>query len=153
MSTKSEQMAKVRSRDTEPELLLRGLLAARDVRYRIHRSDLPGRPDVYVPRLRLAIFVNGCFWHGHNCRRGQRPTSNSAFWDAKLERNVQRDLATYQKLRSHGIESRVVWTCDRAHFCSVADEIAQRYRAAPPIRCRAVVANHQTTAQMSITAP
>lgn len=128
MTTKSEQMARVRSRDTEPELRVRRLLSERGVRYRLHRKDLPGRPDVYIPRLRLALFVNGCFWHGHDCPRGRKPTSNVEFWDAKITRNVAHDAATQRALGERGIEARVLWTCCAKEFGRVADDVAERYR-------------------------
>lgn len=129
MSTKSEQMASVRSRDTGPELALRSLLTQRGVRYRLHRKDLPGRPDVYVPRLHLALFVNGCFWHGHDCSRGRRPATNVEFWDAKIARNIERDAAARRALMDRGIEARVLWTCCANEFERVADEIAEHYRS------------------------
>jgi DNA mismatch endonuclease (patch repair protein) len=129
MSTKSEQMAGVRSRDTEPELQMRRLLTERGVRYRLHRKDLPGRPDVYIPRLRIALFINGCFWHGHDCPRGRRPVTNVEFWNAKISRNVARDAAATTALRMRGIDSETLWTCSTQEFGRVADKLARRYRS------------------------
>ena len=129
-SAKSQEMSRVRSRDTAPELLVRKLLSSRGVRYRLRRKDLPGRPDVYVSRLRLAIFVNGCFWHGHNCARGRKPATNVEFWESKIARNVDRDVAAIRALAERGIESRVVWTCSLKDFKGVADDVARRYRRA-----------------------
>jgi len=127
--TKSEQMARVRSRDTEPEIAIRRLLTERGIRYRLHRKDLPGKPDVYVGRLRLAIFVNGCFWHGHDCPRGKRPVTNTEFWNTKIDRNVERDASTFGALHDRGIEAVVLWTCATASYASTADQIAKRYDA------------------------
>src|SRR5471030_507399 len=108
--TKSEQMARDHSRDTKPEILLRKALSARGVRYRLHRRDLPGKPDVYIGRLRLAVFVNGCFWHGHDCPRGKMPSSNVEFWQTKIEKNKARDEQTKAALDTLGIESLILWT-------------------------------------------
>lgn len=126
--TKSEQMSRVRSRDTEPELHLRQLLTQRGVRYRLHRTDLPGKPDIYIGRLSLAVFVNGCFWHGHACSRGRHPRTNVAFWDRKITANVARDERSINELRSGGIHSEVLWTCQRHDFVKSANRIARRYR-------------------------
>ncbi|MBD5657258.1 MAG: DNA mismatch endonuclease Vsr [Candidatus Eremiobacteraeota bacterium] len=100
-----ERMARVRTKGTAPELEVRSLLSREGVRYRLHRRDLPGTPDVYVPRLRLAIFVHGCFWHGHDCRRGSRPKTNTTFWNVKILRNIARDGRTRTELTDLGIES------------------------------------------------
>jgi len=126
--TKSEQMSRVRSRDTFPELMMRRLLSERGVRYRLHRSDLPGKPDLFISRLRLALFVNGCFWHGHDCSRGRPPSSNQDFWKTKIDRNKERDEAVINALRKRGIESTVVWTCRKEAFVDLADTVAARYR-------------------------
>jgi DNA mismatch endonuclease (patch repair protein) len=122
-------MARVRSRDTAPERLLRALLTARAVRYRLHRKDLPGTPDVYIPRLRLALFVNGCFWHGHACPRGRLPATNVSFWHPKIARTVERDARAVAALTERGIATQVLWTCDEPSFAVAADAIAARYRA------------------------
>jgi DNA mismatch endonuclease, patch repair protein len=90
---RSANMAAVRSKDTQPELLVRRSLHAAGFRFRLHVRDLPGNPDVVLPRLRYALFVHGCFWHGHYCKRGNLPTTNVAFWSKKIETNLQRDAA------------------------------------------------------------
>jgi DNA mismatch endonuclease (patch repair protein) len=120
-------MSRVRTRDTEPELRLRRELYKQGVRYRLHRKDLPGTPDIYVPRLRLAIFVNGCFWHGHNCTRGRRPSSNTDFWNTKIDRNRVRDVQVERALGTLGIEFMAVWQCTVREFDSIASAIAKRY--------------------------
>jgi DNA mismatch endonuclease (patch repair protein) len=126
---KSEQMSRVRSCGTQPELYLRRALWKRGVRYRLHRKDLPGRPDLYVARLRLAIFVNGCFWHGHDCPRGRRPSTNITFWNAKINRNRDRDLENIRILCERGIVSLTLWTCWLKDFDRFADEIELRYHS------------------------
>lgn len=111
---RSRMMAAVRGRDTYPEMAVRRALHASGFRYRLRRKDLPGRPDVVLPRHRLAIFVHGCFWHGHDCRRGRRPTSNTGFWDTKLARNIDRDRAAQDALRAAGWTVEVIWECSLA---------------------------------------
>ena len=125
---KSEQMARVRSRDTAPEISVRRALSSLGVRYRLHPKDLPGKPDVYVGRLRLAIFVNGCFWHGHDCPRGKRPSSNTEFWNTKIERNRNRDAKVATELAERGIESLTLWQRALGDCDAVAANVAERYR-------------------------
>jgi len=120
-------MARVKAKDTQPELLVRQLLSREGVRYRLHRKDIPGRPDLYVPRLRTAIFVNGCFWHGHDCPRGARPKTNSEFWDLKIERNVRRDQSVRAKLSEIGVKAVTFWTCQMRKFPLICRRIARRY--------------------------
>lgn len=126
--TKGEQMARVRSKDTGPEIDVRRFLFYEGVRYRLHRRDLPGRPDIYIPRLRVAIFVNGCFWHGHNCRRAGFPKTNADFWRDKIARNVARDKVAIDNLRAMGVEVVTLWTCQVSSFHKTCLSIARRYR-------------------------
>lgn len=81
-------------------------------RFRLHSEHLPGRPDIVLPRHSTVIFVHGCFWHGHSCRKGRRPKSNRNFWDAKLDRNQERDRETYAELVASGWHVGVVWECE-----------------------------------------
>ena len=127
---KSQQMARVRSRDTQPEKLVRHLLSKLGVRYRLHRNDLPGRPDVYVGRLRMAIFINGCFWHSHDCRRGKRPRTNAGFWNRKIDKNVARDRESVEHLKHMGIRTLTLWTCQAASFSATCRRVARRYEEA-----------------------
>jgi DNA mismatch endonuclease (patch repair protein) len=120
-------MARVRSRDTAPERLLRRLLTERGVRYRLQRRDLPGTPDLYIGRLRLAVFVNGCFWHGHACPRGTPPATNVSFWHPKIARTMERDAVALAALAARGIATEVLWTCRLASFVESADALARRY--------------------------
>lgn len=106
-------MRRVKSRDTTPELRVRKLLTRLGARYRLHRRDLPGAPDIALPGRRLAIFVNGCFWHGHDCRRGARtPKTNAHYWAAKIARNRTRDVANAERLDALGWRTLVVWECE-----------------------------------------
>lgn len=109
---RSATMARVRSRDTKPELAVRGLVHSLGRRYRLYRTTLPGTPDLVFPRYRKAIFVHGCFWHGHDCEAGaNRPKSNLAYWRAKLSRNRRRDATNRRALRKLGWKVLVVWEC------------------------------------------
>lgn len=111
--TRSENMARVKSKNTKPEIFLRKLLWHKGFRYRLNYKDLPGSPDLYIPKYRVAIFVNGCFWHMHeNCRYSSIPKSNYEFWKNKLEGNVERDKKNYAQLESMGIKVIVVWGCE-----------------------------------------
>ncbi len=109
---RSAVMAQVKGRDTKPELFVRRLLWRLGARYRLHRKDLPGRPDIVLPGRRLAIFVHGCFWHGHDCARGARtPKANRDYWTAKVARNRARDAASIAQLTALGWRVEVVWEC------------------------------------------
>ena len=106
-------MRRVGSKDTGPELTVRRLLTSLRLRYRLHRKDLPGAPDIVLPGRRLALFVHGCFWHGHDCKRGARaPKTNEGYWRAKIARNVERDAASLAALAQLGWRAEVIWECD-----------------------------------------
>ena len=109
---RSRTMRAVKSRDTQPEMLVRRLVHSMGKRYRLHRADLPGKPDLTFPRLKKIIFVHGCFWHGHNCKRGARePKENAAYWKRKISRNRERDAAAQEALRAQGWDVLVLWEC------------------------------------------
>ena len=109
---RSETMRRVKSRDTGAEMIVRRLLHSQGYRYRLHRADLPGKPDVVFPGRKKVIFVHGCFWHQHHgCRRADRPSSNTDYWNAKLSRNKQRDVETLAKLTRLGWSALVLWEC------------------------------------------
>ncbi len=109
---RSENMSRIRSKDTKPELTVRRLLHALGYRYRLHRKDLPGKPDIVFPSRRKVIFIHGCFWHAHGCRVSHRPKSNGAYWSPKLQGNVNRDEKALAQLRSLAWEAEVVWECE-----------------------------------------
>jgi DNA mismatch endonuclease (patch repair protein) len=105
-------MARVRARDTGPERLVRGLLTELGYRYRLHRAELPGKPDIAFVGRRKVIFVNGCFWHGHDCKRGARvPKDNRDYWVAKIARNRARDAAVQDEFADMGWQSLVLYEC------------------------------------------
>lgn len=106
-------MSRIRSSNTVPELLVRRRLHALGYRFRLHIADLPGRPDVVLPRLKLALFVHGCFWHQHpGCGRASKPKSRTGYWTPKLARNVARDAECRAALGELGWRAEVIWECD-----------------------------------------
>lgn len=110
--TRSRMMAGIRGKDTKPELVLRRALHARGFRYRLHAANLPGRPDLVLPRYRTVIFVHGCFWHRHEgCRYATTPASNVAFWERKFRQNVERDREVRKRLKEAGWRVAIVWEC------------------------------------------
>lgn len=110
---RSANMSAVKGRDTGPEMIVRRLAHRLGYRFRLHRKDLPGRPDLTFPRHRAVIFVHGCFWHGHDCKRGSvRPQANGAFWAAKLDRNKTRDAENIENLERGGWRTLVLWECE-----------------------------------------
>ena len=108
--TRSENMARVKSKNTEPEIYFRKLLWHKGFRYRMNYKHLPGSPDIYLSKYKAAIFINGCFWHMHkNCKYSSVPKNNHDFWKEKLEGNIKRDKRNYRKLEDMGIRVIVVW--------------------------------------------
>jgi DNA mismatch endonuclease, patch repair protein len=109
---RSALMAKIRGKDTKPEILVRCMAHALGYRFRLHRRDLPGTPDLVFPRLKKIIFVHGCFWHQHDgCRFAYKPKSNSTFWKTKFSENTARDDRAICRLRELGWSVLVVWEC------------------------------------------
>ena len=105
-------MSKIRSKNTKPEIILRKALFARGYRYRINCKKLPGKPDIVLSKYRTVIFVNGCFWHGHeNCNISHIPKTNSSFWDDKIQRNKERDSINSSKIINLGWNVIVIWEC------------------------------------------
>ncbi|MCE3289490.1 MAG: very short patch repair endonuclease [Caulobacter sp.] len=126
---RSAVMRRVKGRDTTPELKVRRLLTSLGARYRLHRKDLPGKPDIVMAGRRLAIFVHGCFWHGHDCARGARvPKANRDYWLGKVGRNRARDVASRAALEAAGWRVETVWECE------MKDEAALRARLAALLR-------------------
>jgi DNA mismatch endonuclease, patch repair protein len=106
-------MSRIKGRDTRPEVQLRSLLHRRGFRFRLHSKDLPGKPDIILPRYRTVIFVHGCFWHRHSgCKNATLPTTRREFWLAKLEGNVARDAKNQRALEEEGWTVIVVWECE-----------------------------------------
>jgi DNA mismatch endonuclease (patch repair protein) len=133
ITQRSAVMARVRNRNTAPEVHVRKVLHRAGYRFRLHRKDLPGTPDIFLPRHRLAIFVHGCFWHGHpGCRRASLPTTRADFWKAKIERNMERDAQVKASLIERGFRVLTLWTCevrDEASLLSRVDRVAAEQRS------------------------
>jgi DNA mismatch endonuclease (patch repair protein) len=122
-------MRAVKGRDTAPEKTVRRLVRSVSPGYRLHRADVPGKPDIVCFGRKQAIFVHGCFWHGHNCKRGARmPKTNAEYWSAKIARNKARDLRVRRTLRKNGWETLVIWEC------AIKDEAALLQRLSTFLR-------------------
>lgn len=104
-------MSRIHSKDTKPEMLLRRGLHAQGFRFRLHRRDLPGCPDLVFPRFRSVVFVHGCFWHGHDCRMFKLPTTRTTYWAGKIHGNQARDVHVIGELEAAGWRTLVVWEC------------------------------------------
>ncbi|MDZ4760132.1 MAG: very short patch repair endonuclease [Alphaproteobacteria bacterium] len=130
---RSAAMRAVKSRNTSPELRVRRAAHALGLRYRLHGKDLPGKPDLVFAARRLAVFVHGCFWHGHTCVRGARmPATNAAYWSAKIARNVARDAAATLALSGAGWRPVIIWECETREPAALARIIATRLADPPP---------------------
>ena len=106
-------MSHVRGKDTKPEVMVRQFLFAQGFRYRLYRKDLPGKPDIVLPKYKTVIFINGCFWHGHSgCKYATIPEANHDFWLAKISGNIERDKTNYAKLYELGWKVIEIWQCE-----------------------------------------
>jgi DNA mismatch endonuclease, patch repair protein len=110
---RSWNMSRIKSRDTKPELLLRSMLHRMGFRFRLHVKNLPGCPDIALPKYRTAIFVHGCFWHRHSgCRNATMPSTRPKFWAEKFEGNIKRDIRNREALETLGWKVLVAWECE-----------------------------------------
>ncbi|HPQ69216.1 MAG TPA: very short patch repair endonuclease [bacterium] len=109
---RSRIMSQIKNKNTKPEKAVRSILHKMGYRFRINVNELPGNPDIVLPKYRRVIFVHGCFWHGHKgCKRAKRPSSNKEFWNKKIDSNIERDKKVRRELRKIGWGSLVVWQC------------------------------------------
>lgn len=121
----SLRMKRVRRQNTTPELAVRKILSANGYRYRLHRNDLPGTPDVVFPGRRKVVFVHGCFWHGHaNCARASLPQRRATYWQDRIRKNRERDLRTAAELRLLGWSVCVVWECETKNVDTLKQRLA-----------------------------
>lgn len=112
-AVRSRIMSSVKQRHTKPEMIVRSLLHQLGYRFRLHRKDLPGSPDIVLPKFHTAIFVHGCFWHQHkNCGKSRRPSSNQNYWNTKLDENITRDRRKERELSKLGWRVLTVWQCE-----------------------------------------
>lgn len=109
---RSYNMSRIRSKNSKPEEVVRKYLFSKGLRYRKNVKDLPGKPDIVLPKHKTVIFVNGCFWHKHDCGRFVWPKSNEEYWYAKIKRNIQRDADNYKLLTEAGWKVLVIWECE-----------------------------------------
>jgi len=106
-------MSQIKSKDTKPELIVRKYLFANGFRYRLHVKDLPGKPDIVLPKYKTVIFVNGCFWHGHEgCIEASKPKTNSEFWENKIQKNIKRDRNNIKLIENLGWKVIIIWECE-----------------------------------------
>ncbi|MDH5509365.1 MAG: very short patch repair endonuclease [Nitrospinota bacterium] len=112
---RSALMSKIKGKNTTPEIKIRLYLWGKGLRYRLHRKNLPGTPDITFPSQNKVIFVHGCFWHGHKCRKSKLPKTRTDFWKEKIMRNKKRDTANRRALKKLGVESFVIWECQVEH--------------------------------------
>ena len=124
-AVRSQIMSNVPQRNTSPERLVRSFLHRLGYRFRLHRRDLPGSPDIVLPKHRIAIFVHGCFWHQHRgCRKSRRPASNTDYWNPKLDAIVLRDKKKIRELKALGWQVIVVWQCEAQNIKSLSRKLA-----------------------------
>jgi DNA mismatch endonuclease, patch repair protein len=121
---RSKLMSRIRGRDTKPELVVRRVAHALGYRYRLHGASLPGCPDLVFGPRRKVVFVHGCFWHQHDCKRGTWPKRNEEFWRAKLRRNRARDIEATKSLETLGWSVLVVWECQTRDKAKLAERLA-----------------------------
>lgn len=126
---RSRNMSKIRSRNSRPEMAVRSLLHRMGFRFRLHRSDLPGTPDIVLPKYRTAIFVQGCFWHRHEgCRNCAAPKTNVEFWEHKFLKNILRDRQVVSSLEADGWRVIIVWECEVADTRCLATRLNHMLR-------------------------
>jgi DNA mismatch endonuclease (patch repair protein) len=121
-ATRSRMMSAIRSRDTQPEMAVRSALHGQGLRFRLHRKDLPGRPDLVFPKHCAVVFVHGCFWHLHGCSASKVPTTRPDFWHSKLRGNAARDSAKVSQLLEKGWRVAIVWECSIRRSQRTEDE-------------------------------
>lgn len=119
-------MAAIKGRDTKPELKIRKALHALGFRYRMHAKELPGKPDLVLPKYKAVVFINGCFWHQHDCAMFKWPLTRVDFWREKIDRNVSNDVRNLEALKSAGWRVATLWECSIKGKARIGEEIAVR---------------------------
>ena len=134
-ATRSKMMSAIRGKDTGPEMVVRRFLYGQGYRYRIHRKDLPGKPDIVIPRLKVCIFVHGCFWHRHpGCPFATTPKTRPEFWSEKFQKNVARDLANIDALEAAGWNVLIIWECQLRKGPEALSRLEQKLRLLSPVK-------------------
>ena len=117
-------MSRVSGKNTKPEIVVRSLLHKMGYRFRLHRKNLPGKPDIALPKYKKVIFVHGCFWHGHEgCSRSKRPTTNQEFWREKLDKNIERDKEVVNALYHLDWDVLIVWSCEVKNLTTLKNKL------------------------------
>nr|ABE10743.1 DNA mismatch endonuclease vsr [uncultured Prochlorococcus marinus clone ASNC1092] len=126
---RSRNMSAIKSKNTKPEIAVRKILHSMGYRFRLHRKDLPGSPDIVLPQYKTAIFVHGCFWHRHeNCKYASIPKTRKEFWENKFKANVKRDLEIQEKIKNIGWESVIIWECETKNIENLKGKIIDNFR-------------------------
>lgn len=119
-------MSRIRSKNTKPELVVRKVLSKIGIRYRLHNSKLPGRPDITISKAKTIIFINGCFWHQHkNCKKQTLPASNKDYWEKKLKNNIEKQKQDVRTLRKLGWKVHKIWECQTADETKLTKRVVQ----------------------------
>ena len=123
---RSANMARIKSKNTTPELLVRKLLFANGLRYRLHVKNLPGKPDICIKKYNTVIDVRGCFWHSHdNCKLATKPKTNKDYWEPKIQRNKDRDNSNQKLLEKLGFKVFIIWECEANNISSLSNKIEE----------------------------
>ena len=125
---RSERMSRIRGKDTKPELWVRRYLHGQGFRFPLHRNDLPGRPDLVLPKYGAVVFVQGCFWHAHSCQKGRIPETRGDFWRSKFEGNKRRDARNFRMLRRAGWHVFCIWECELTTLAKRASALSRLER-------------------------
>ena len=121
---RSRNMSAIKSKNTKPEIAVRKLLHSMGYRFRLHRKDLPGSPDIVLPKYKTVIFVHGCFWHRHeNCKYASNPKTRVEFWNKKFKDNIVRDIKNQEKLKSLGLKSKIIWECETKNIDKLREKL------------------------------
>lgn len=115
-SKRSDIMSKISEKETKPEILVRKYLFSKGFRFRKNVKELPGKPDIVLPKYKTVIFIHGCFWHGHTCKRGKLPQTNHQFWQKKIEKNIERDNHNTNELEVKGWNIIIIWQCEIRNY-------------------------------------
>ena len=123
---RSKNMARIKSKNTKPELLVRKLLFANGLRYRLYARDLPGKPDIYIKKYKTVIDIRGCFWHAHdNCKLATKPKTNKDYWVTKIKNNKERDLVNQKLLEDLGFKVFIIWECEINNKNFITNKVIQ----------------------------
>ena len=125
---RSWNMSRIRSNNTKPEIIVRSLLHHMGYRFRLYRKDLPGKPDIVLPKYKTVVFVHGCFWHRHRgCKRCTTPTSNQGYWLKKLNRNIEKDKLHKMQLRKSNWKVLVIWECETKNLDKLTNKLSKLF--------------------------